>query len=106
MKDVVDPLCQLQCVKSHHLGGAKAGHTDASMVMAVEVEAVKGGEQPEIDAGDPHEHCVLETLGQVRVGCVPRTVPVLQQRRKQEERLRESPEKTNMWVKLLKMMRA
>lgn len=65
-------------MKSHHLGGAEAGHSNASAVMAVEMKAVEGGQQPQIDTGDPHEYCVLEALGQIRVGCVPRTVPVLQ----------------------------
>lgn len=46
--------------------------------MAVEMKAVEGGQQPQIDTGDPHEYGVLEALGQIRVGCVPRTVPVLQ----------------------------
>ncbi len=64
-------------MKSHHLGGAEARHLNASVVMAVEVKAVERGQQPQIDTGDPHQYCVLETLGQVWVGCVPRTVPVL-----------------------------
>lgn len=68
------------CVKSHHLGSAEARHLNASVVMAVEVKAVERGQQPQIDTGDPHQHRVLETLGQVWVGCVPRTVPVLQRR--------------------------
>lgn len=64
-------------MKPHHLGRAEAGHPDASTVMAVEVKAVEGGQQPQIDAGDPDQYCVLETLGQVWVGCVPCAVPVL-----------------------------
>lgn len=67
-------------MKSHHLGGAEARHSNVSAVMAVEVKTVERGQQPQINTGDPHQYCVLETLGQVWVGCVPRTVPVLQQR--------------------------
>lgn len=48
------------------------------MVVAVEVKAVERGQQPQVDTGDPHQHRVLETLGQIWVGRVPRTVPVLQ----------------------------
>lgn len=57
---------------------------NASTVMAVEVKAIERGQQPQIDTGNPHQHCVLEALGQVRVCCVPRTVPVLQQREKKK----------------------
>lgn len=70
-------------VKSHHLRNAEAGHSNASGVMAVEVKAVEGHQQPQIDTGHPHQYCVLETLGQVWVGCVPRTVPVLQQQKRE-----------------------
>ena len=76
-------------MQSHHLGGAEAGHSNASAVMAVEVKAVEGGQQPQIDTGDPHQHCVLETLGQVWVSRVPRSVPVLKQRERQKFRSRE-----------------
>lgn len=69
---------EINKMKSHHLGGTEAGHSNASAVMAVEVKAVEGGQQPEIDTWDPHQDCVLKTLSQVWVGCVPRTVPVLQ----------------------------
>lgn len=61
--------------------------------MAVEMKAVERGQQPQIDTGDPHQYCVLETLGQVRVGCVPRTVPVLQQR---ESKKVKSSDQDNM----------
>ena len=67
------------CVKSHHLKGAEAGHLNPSTVMAVEVEAVERGQKPQVDTGNPHQHRVLETLSQVRVGRVPRSIPVLQQ---------------------------
>lgn len=77
-------------MQSHHLGGAEAGHSNASAVMAVEVKAVERGQQPQIDTGDPHQYCVLETLGQVWVGCVPCTVPVLKQRESQKFRSREN----------------
>lgn len=73
-------------MKSHHLGAAEAGHLNASAVMAVEMKAVERGQQPQIDTGDPHQYGVLETLGQIRVGCVPRTVPVLQQRESKKVR--------------------
>lgn len=73
-------------VKSHHLGGAEAGHLNASAVMAVEVKTVERDKQPQVDTRDPHQHCVLETLGQVWVGCVPRTVPVLQHRERKDFR--------------------
>lgn len=76
-------------MKSHHLGGAEAGHSNASAVVAVEEKAVEGGQQPKVDTGDPHQYCVLETLGQVWVGRVPRTVPVLQQRESRKLRSRE-----------------
>lgn len=52
------------------------------MVVTVEVKAVEGGQQPQVDTGDPHQHSVLETLGQIRIGCVPRAIPVLRQREK------------------------
>lgn len=48
---------------SHHLGRAEAGHLNVSAVMAVEMKTVERGQQPQIDTGDPHQHCVLETLG-------------------------------------------
>ena len=64
----------------HHLGGAQAGDADASVAMAVEVQAVEGGQQPEVHTGHPHQHRVLETVGEVGAGCVPRAVPVLGQR--------------------------
>lgn len=67
-------------MKSHHLGGAEAGHLNSSVVMAVEMKAIERGQQPQIDTWNPHQYCVLETLGQVWVGCVPCTVPVLQPR--------------------------
>lgn len=67
-------------MKSHHFGGAEAGHSYTSAVMAVEVKAVERGQQPQINTGDPHQYSVLETLCKVWVSCVPRTVPVLQQR--------------------------
>lgn len=39
---------------SHHFCGAKAGHVNASTVMAVEVKAIERGQQPQIDTGNPH----------------------------------------------------
>ena len=48
--------------------------------MAVEVQAVERGEEPEVHTGHPHQHRVLETVGEVRAGRVPRAVPVLGQR--------------------------
>lgn len=66
-------------MKSHRLGAAEAGHSNASGVMAVEVKAVERRQQPQINTRHPHQHCVLETLGQVWVGCVPCAIPVLQQ---------------------------
>lgn len=67
--------------KFHHFGGAEARHLNASMVAAVEMKAVEGSQQPQIDTRDPHQHCVLETLGEVWVGGVPCTVPVLHKRK-------------------------
>lgn len=64
-------------VTSHHLGTAEAGYLNSATVMAVEMEAVERCQQPQVDAGNPNQYCVLETLGQVWVGCIPRTVPVL-----------------------------
>lgn len=74
-------ICDEDCMKSHHLGTAEGRHLNASVVMAVEVKAVERGQQPQIDTGDPNQHCVLETLGQVWVGCVPGAVPVLKKRK-------------------------
>ena len=65
-------------IATHQPGGAEAGDADASTVMAVKVEAIEGSTQPEVDAWDPHQNRVLETLGQVRVGRIPRSVPILQ----------------------------
>lgn len=64
-------------MKSHHFGCAEARHLNAPMVMAVEMKAVEWSQQPQIDTRDPHQHCVLETLGKVWIGSVPCTVPVL-----------------------------
>ena len=64
----------------HHLGGAEAGDADASVAMAVEVQAVEGCQQPEVHTGHPHQHRVLETVGEVGTGRVPCAVPVLGQR--------------------------
>lgn len=72
-------------MKSHHFGSAEARHLNASTVMAVEMKAVEGSQQPQIDTRDPHQHRVLETLGKVWVGRVPRTVPVLNQSTKKTD---------------------
>lgn len=88
------------CMKSHHLGSAEGRHLNASMVMAVEVKAVERGQQPEIDTGDPNQHCVLETLGQVWVGCVPGAVPVLQ---KEKIKLRFYPPIYHLMDKCLRL---
>lgn len=52
------------------------------MVVAIEMKAVERCQQPQVDTGDPHQHCVLETLGQVRVRRVPSAIPVLQWKEK------------------------
>ena len=49
------------------------------MILESEEQEVKGRTQPQVKAGKPHQHSVLETLGQVRVRGVPRHVPVLKQ---------------------------
>lgn len=64
-------------MEAHRFGTAETGDLDVSMVTAAEIQAVDGRTQPEVDAGDPHQDSVLEALGQVWVGGVPCSVPVL-----------------------------
>ena len=45
--------------------------------MAVQMEAVEGGADPEVETRGPDQHRVLEALRQVRVWGVPGCVPVL-----------------------------
>lgn len=72
-------------MKSHHFGCAEARHLNAPVVMAVEMKAVEWSQQPQIDTRDPHQHCVLETLGKVWIGGVPCTVPVLYKRKEKKK---------------------
>lgn len=67
---------------THHFCHAEAGHADPSGVMTVQVKTVERHQQPQVDAWYPHQHRVLETLGQVRVGCVPGPIPVLPDKEK------------------------
>lgn len=62
---------------THRLGTAEAGYRYASIVVELEVQAVERGTNPEIETGEPHQYCVLETLGEVWMWCVPCDVPVL-----------------------------
>lgn len=62
---------------THRLGTAEAGYRYASIVIEFEVQAVERGTDPEIETGEPHQYCVLETLGEVWMWCVPCDVPVL-----------------------------
>lgn len=50
---------------AHRLGTAEAGYRYASIVVEFEVQAVERGTNPEIETGEPHQYCVLETLGEV-----------------------------------------
>lgn len=84
MSHILSVITLYLSVMSYHLGSAEAGHANAPTVMAVEVETVERGQQPQVDARDPHQHCVLETLRQVWVGRVPCAVPVLVTRQKHE----------------------
>ena len=63
--------------QTHRLGAAEAGDGDVSMVVESEVEEVEGCAKPEVETGEPHQHCVLEALGQVGVMSEPGQVPVL-----------------------------
>lgn len=56
-------------------------HTYVAVVVATEVEEVEGGAYPEVKAWQPHQHGVLEALREVRLGRVPRTVPILGEER-------------------------
>ena len=62
---------------THGFGFVEAGHADVSLVMAVEVNEVSWGTQPEVKARHPYQYSILEALGQVWVGRIPRAIPVL-----------------------------
>lgn len=46
--------------------------------MAAKVQEVHGEAEPEVNAGDPDQDCVLKAWGEVWVFCVPCQVPVLE----------------------------
>lgn len=48
------------------------------MVMGMEVDEVKGCTYPKVEAWQPHQDRVLETLGEVGISGVPCTVPILE----------------------------
>ena len=52
-------------------------HAYVAAVVAAEVDEVDGGTDPEVEAWHPHQHGVLETVCEVWIRSMPRTVPVL-----------------------------
>lgn len=60
-------------------------HAYVATVMAAEVDEVDGGTYPEVEAWQPHENSVLETLGEVWVFSVPGMVPILTEERKRRK---------------------
>ena len=69
-------MFQYACL-THSFGFVEAAHADVSLVMPVEVNEVAWGTQPEVKARQPYQYTVLEALGQVWVGRIPRAIPVL-----------------------------
>lgn len=69
-------------VDTHSFGLVEETHTYVTTVVATEVDEVDGGTNPEVDAWQPHQHSVLETLGEVGSVSVQRMVPILSFRQK------------------------
>lgn len=59
-------------------------HTNIATVVAAEGDEVDGGTYPEVEAWQPHQDSVLETVGEVRIFCVPCTVPILEEVRRKK----------------------
>lgn len=67
-------------------------HTYVAVIVAAEVDEVKWCTYPQVQAWQPHQDCILETLGEVGIRGVPCPVPILEKEHEESKDVSRFPE--------------